>query len=61
MIDGDNTDTNKKYKFDQVFDEILLGFVNSRLDLYTKLSQKELNADLKRQLYQAYSEQPPIS
>ena len=61
VIEGDNTETNKKYKFDQVFDEILLGFVNSRLDLYTKLSQEELNADLKRQLYQAYLEQPSLS
>ncbi len=61
VIDGDNTETNKKYKFDQVFDEILLGFVNSRLDLYTKLSQEELNAYLKRQLYQAYREVPTPS
>ena len=61
VIEGDNTETNKKYKFDQVFDEILLDFVNSRLDLYTKLSQEELNADLKRQLYQAYQAHPPPS
>ena len=61
VIEGDNTETNKKYKFDQVFDEILLGFVNSRLDLYTKLSQEELNAYLKRQLYQAYREGPTLS
>ena len=61
VIDGDNTETNKKYKFDQVFDEILLGFVNSRLDLYTKLSQEELNAYLKRQLYQVYREGAMLS
>ena len=61
VIEGDNTETNKKYKFDQVFDEILLGFVNSRLDLYTKLSQEELKRDLTHQLYQAYCEQPPLS
>ena len=57
MIEGDNTDTNKRYKFDQVIDEILLSFVNSKLDLYNKLTQEEINADLKRQLYQAYREQ----
>ncbi len=61
VIEGDNTETNKKYKFDQVFDEILLDFVHSRIDLYTKLSQEELNADLKHQLYQAYREGPAIS
>ena len=27
VIDGDNTDTNKQYKFDQVIDDILLDFV----------------------------------
>ena len=57
VIEGDNSDSNKRYKFDQVFDQILLGLVNSRLDLFNKLSQSEVNADLKRQLYQAYREQ----
>ena len=61
VIDGDNTETNKRYKFDQVIDEILLDFVNSKLELYTKLSKPEVNADLKRQLYQAYREQPTLS
>ena len=58
VIEGDNTETNKRYKFDQVIDEILLGFVNSKLELFKKLTQEEINADLKRQLYQAYCEQP---
>ena len=57
VIEGDNTESNKQYKFDQVVDEILLGFVNSKLDLFKKLSQPEVKADLKRQLYQAYCEQ----
>ena len=57
VIKGDNTETNKRYKFDQVIDEILLSFVNSKLDLYNKLTQEEINTDLKRQLYQAYREQ----
>ena len=61
VIEGDNTDTNKRYKFDQVIDEILLDFVNSKLELFTKLSKPEVNADLKRELYQAYREQPPLS
>ena len=61
MIDGDNTDTNKRYKFDQVIDEILLDFVNSKLELYTKLSKPEVNVDLKRQLYRVYREQPLLA
>ena len=58
VIEGDNTETNKQYKFNQVIDEILLDFVNSKLGLYTKLSKPEINADLKHQLYQAYLDQP---
>ncbi len=58
VIEGDNTDSNKWYKFEQVFNDILLSFVNDKLDLYNKLTQREVNADLKRQLYQAYRNQP---
>ena len=58
MIEGNNTESNKRYKFDQVFEDILYGFVNSKLDLFTKLSQPEVKADLKRQLYRAYLAQP---
>ena len=58
VIEGDNSETNKRYKFDRVIDEILLDFVNNKLELYTKLSKPEINADLKRQLYQAYLDQP---
>ena len=58
VIEADNSESNKRYKFDEVIDEILLDFVNSKLDLFTKLSQPEIKADLKRQLYQAYREQP---
>ena len=61
VIEGDNSESNKRYKFDEVIDEILLDFVNSKLELYkklSKLSNPEVNADLKRQLYQAYREQP---
>ena len=61
VIEGDNSEDNKQYKFDQVIDEILLDFVNSKLDLYTKLSKPEINQDLKRQLYQAYREGATLS
>ena len=57
VINGDNSETNKRRKFDDVIDEVLLDFVNSKLELYTKLSKPEINADLKRQLYQAYLDQ----
>ena len=60
VIEGDNSESNKRYKFDEVVDAILLGFVNNKLELYkklSKLSNPEVNADLKRQLYRAYREQ----
>ena len=58
VMEGDNTETNKRYKFEQVINEILLDFVNSKLELYTKLSKPEINADLKQHLYRAYLDQP---
>ena len=57
VIEGDNSEDNKRYKFEQVIDEILLGFVNSKLELYTKLSQPEINAAFKRHLYRDYLQQ----
>ena len=64
VIEGDNSDNNKWYKFEQVVDDILLSFVNSKLELYTKLSKSsnpDVNIDLKRQLYQTYLEQSPAN
>ena len=54
VIQGDNTDGNKRYKFNQVFDAILLEFVQDKLHLYNKLTKREVNDDLKRMLYQDY-------
>ena len=61
VMDGNNTETNKRYKFEEVINAILLEFVNNKLDLYTTLTRPEVNADLKHQLYQAYREQPSSS
>ena len=56
-----NSESNRQHKFNQVIDEILLDFVNTKLELFTKLSQREVNADLKRQLYQAYHQGATLS
>ena len=61
VMDGNNTETNKRYKFEAVINQILLEFVNNKLDLYTTLTRPEVNADLKRQLYRAYRERPSSS
>ena len=58
VIEGDNSESNKQYKFDEVVNEILLSFVSSKIDLYNKLTQEEVNAHLKRELYRVYLAQP---
>ena len=61
VIEGNNSESNKRYKFDEVFDEILLSFVNNKIELFNKLSkssQPEVNAELKRNLYRIYLAQP---
>ena len=54
VIDGDNTESNKRYKFEQTLDEILLGFVTNKLELYTKLSKPNVKSFLQDQLYNDY-------
>ena len=64
VIEGNNSERNKWRKFDEVVEDILLDFVNSKLELYNKLSKSsnpEVSEDLKRRLYQAYREEPGIS
>ena len=57
VMEGDNTHSNKRYKFDQVVDRILLQFVEGKLEFYNKLSKPEINEYLKHHLYQDYFEQ----
>ena len=58
VMDGDNTENNKHYKFGQVLDTILLDFVNNKVELYNKLSRPEIKEYLKNRLYRAYREGP---
>ena len=57
VMEGDNTESNKQHKFGEVFKDVLLEFVESKLELYNKLSKPEINEYLKRRLYQDYFEQ----
>ncbi len=45
---SDNTEANVRYKFERVLDEIMLDFVNTKVDLYKKLSDTNANAYLKQ-------------
>ena len=59
VMEGDNTESNKRYRFERVIDDILLDFVNSKVELFNKLSKPEVKGDLKNYLYKAYGETPP--
>ena len=56
-FNADNTREAKEHKFQQVFDDLLLEFVNTKLDLYKKLTEPKVNKTLKRQLYDVVSRQ----
>lgn len=45
---ADNSLTNMEAKFSQLFDQMLLEFVHNKLDLYKKLSEPNVNQQLKR-------------
>ena len=58
VMEGDNSENNRHYKFGQVLDTILLDFVNNKVELFNKLSRPEVKGDLKSRLYRAYRERP---
>ena len=51
---SDNTEANVRYKFEKVLDDILLDFVNNKLDLYKKLTDAQVNAFLKQRWFQEF-------
>jgi type I restriction enzyme R subunit len=46
-----NTEADVRYKFERVLDDIMLEFVNSKLDLYKKLNEAQINAFLKQRWF----------
>lgn len=57
MEPAGNTLDNMKYKFDQVVDDLLLDFVNTKLDLYKKLSDPKVNPMFKSKWFEGYRRQ----
>jgi len=53
---GDNTETNKKDRFDRTLDDLVTGLVDNNIDFYNKLNNKSINRIIKNKLYQDYSE-----
>jgi len=54
---GDNTETNKRFAFNQVFDKLLQGLVDESLEFYKKLTEPKRNEYLKRVLFENYSKE----
>lgn len=52
VMTGDNSETNKKHKFDDVLSTIFLSFVNDRLDFYKKMEEPKLKGFISDMLYQ---------
>ena len=54
---SDNTDTNKRHIFNQVFEKYLLSLVDRDMNFYNKMSEKKLNNYVKDRMYESYSRQ----
>jgi len=54
VMNEKNTPENIRYKFDKVVDSILLGFVNTKIDLFKKLTDPAVNAMFKQKWFDGY-------
>ena len=52
-----NTRDNIKKKFDDIFDNAILDFVNNKFELYKKLSDPQINAQFKKRWFERLIEQ----
>jgi len=54
---SDNTESNKQFVFNKVFDNLLQGLVDDSLDFYKKITEPKRNEYVKRVLFDNYSEE----
>ena len=54
---SDNTESNKRFFFNKVFDKLLQGLVDDSLDFYKKLTEPKRNDYVKRVFFDNYSEE----
>ena len=54
VMDANNTDQAKWEKFDQTVDKMMREFVRTKLDLYKKIKQEDIDATLKHIWYEEY-------
>jgi type I restriction enzyme R subunit len=51
VMEGDNSETNKRHKFDEVLDTIILSYVNKRLDFYNRMDDPNVKGFIGDLLY----------
>ena len=52
---GDNSEVNKKKKYDEVFDKVVLSYVNEKFDFYQKMENPKVRNYVSGNLYRYYS------
>jgi type I restriction enzyme R subunit len=53
-MEANNTDQAKWEKFNETVDKMLREFVRTKLDLYKKIKQEDIDATLKRLWFEQY-------
>ena len=57
MLNPRNTKENIKKKFEDIFDNVILDFVNNKFELYKKLSDPQINSQFKKKWFDRLIEQ----
>ncbi len=52
VMTGENSETNKRHKFDEVMTNVLLSYVNNRLDFYNKMDDPKIKTFIGDLLYE---------
>ncbi len=55
VMEGDNTDSNKKDKFNRTFEKFLTDLVDENIDFYNKLKEPKKNRFMKDRMYELYA------
>ena len=52
--EGDNTETNKRHKFDEKFEDSLLGLAEKDTNFYNKVRKEGINKYIKDKMYEYF-------
>ena len=52
VLNGDNSETNKRKKFDDVLNKTILSYVNDRFDFFKKIDDPKIKSYISQLLYQ---------